>query len=158
MAPESKFPKNMLPNEKVATLCRAYSNGTAMIPLNRFAVGHLNRAISWKYVHYKLSQIFDVGGFSIFRYKYAVAVEPPDDNPLGSTRRTQEEAFNSSGMLPTVVEREGYGLLTKNHLFLCLLVLLDGRIPRTKIVNLFGRCRRKMGRPLNARSFARRWN
>ena len=38
------------------------------------------------------------------------------------------EALNSSGMLPTVDDRKRNGHLTKNHLLLCLLVLLDGRI------------------------------
>ena len=94
MAPkQSKLSKNMLPNEKVSTLLKCYGKGTAMVPLSRLGVGHLNRAISWKYVHSKLTQVVDVEGFTIIRYKHAIAVEPPDDDPLASTRRTQEEAF-----------------------------------------------------------------
>ena len=92
MAPkQSKLSKNMLPNEKVSTLLKCYGKGTAMVQLSRLGVGHLNRAISWKYVHSKLTQVVDVEGFTLIRYKHAIAVEPPDDDPLASRRRTQEE-------------------------------------------------------------------
>ena len=47
---------------------------------------------------------------------------------LASTTRTQDEARNSGGMLPMVDNRSRIGLLTKNHLLLMLLVLLDERI------------------------------
>ena len=124
MAPaKSKLSKNMLPNGKVYTLLKCYGKGTAMVQLSRLGVSHLNRAISRKYVHSKLTQVVDVEGFTIIRYKHCIAVESPDDNLLASTRRNQEEAFNSAGMLPTVDDKERCGLLTKNHLFFGLLVL-----------------------------------
>ena len=118
----SAVSRDMLPHEKVAELIRIYGKEVSRTPLSKLSVGHLNRAISWKYVHSKLRQILEVEGFSSFRYKYAIAIEPSESDPLASTRRHQEEAANSSGMLPTVDDRAKIGHVTKNHLLLCLLV------------------------------------
>ena len=127
----SKLPEGMMPHEKVAELLRVYGKGReSRMPLDDLGVGHLNRAVSCKYVHSRLRLICEVEGFSSFRYKYAIAVEPSDSNPLASTKRTQDEVADSSGMLAKVDNRVRNGLLTKNHLYLGLLVLKDGRIPK----------------------------
>ena len=88
----------------------------------------MNRAISWKYVHSRLRMILENEGFSNFRYKYAVAIEPQDSQPLASTTRTQHEVAESCGMLAQVDNRSKYGFLTKNHLLLAMQMLKDGRI------------------------------
>ena len=161
MAPKhSKLTKNMLPNEKVNVLLKSYARGpAAMVPLSRLGVGHLNRAMSWKYVHSKLYQVVEVEGFSVHRYKCAIAVEPPDADPFASTKRNQQEAYNSAGMLPTIDDKERFGLLTKNHLFFGLLVLQDGRIPKTMIhQGGRGRYRSEMESQRNTMRFMMRWN
>ena len=114
----SKLSPGMLPHEKVAELIRIYGKPASRMPLDDLGTGHLNRAISWKYVHSKLRQILEVEGFSSFRYKFAIAIEPSESDPLASTRRTLEEVANSSGMLAKVDNRSKSGLQTKNHLFL----------------------------------------
>ena len=127
----SKLSEEMLPSEKVQELCRAYARGPATrIMLEQCGVGHHNRSISWKYVHSRLRMILEVDGFSSFRYKYAIAVEPQDSNPLASTERTQDEVADSGGRLAMVDNQPKYGYLTKNHLLLALLVLKDGRIAK----------------------------
>ena len=119
----------MLPHEKVAFLCKKYAKGpVCVISLDELAVGVLNRAISVKYVHSRLRLILEKEGFSIMRYKHCTAIEPSDADPLASTRRHQEVAANSSGMLAQVDDKPRNGLLTKNHLLLGLLALKDGRI------------------------------
>ena len=121
----------MLPHEKVAFLCKKYAKGpVCVISLDELAVGVLNRAISVKYVHSRLRLILEKEGFSTMRYKHCTAIEPSEADPLASTRRHQEFAANSSGMLAKVDDKPRNGLLTKNHLLLCLLVLKDGRIPK----------------------------
>ena len=101
----SKLAAGLLPNEKAAELVRIYGKGTSRMPLDDCGTGHMNRAISWKYVHSRLRLIVEVEGFSSFRYKFAIATEPSDSDPLASTRRTQEEVADSSGMLPKVDNR-----------------------------------------------------
>ena len=101
----SKLSTDMLPHEKVAELIRIYGKPASRMPLDDLGTGHLNRAISWKYVHSKLRQIVEVEGFSSFRYKYAIAVEPQDSDPLASTKRTHEEVADSAGMLAKVGNR-----------------------------------------------------
>ena len=64
--------KEMLPNEKASKLVRAYGKPAAMVALDLLGIGHLNRDISWKYVHSQLVQILDVEGFSSIRYKQAI--------------------------------------------------------------------------------------
>ena len=124
----SKLSAGMLPHEKVAELVRIYGKGTSRMPLDDCGVGHLNRAISCKYVHSRLRLIVEVEGFSSMRYKFAIATEPSESDPLASTKRTQAEVADSSGMLAMVDNRSKNGFLTKNHLLLALLVLKDGRI------------------------------
>ena len=119
-----------MPHAKVAELLRLYGNGTNRMLLEDCGVGSMNRAISWKYVHSRPRLILEVEGFSSYRYKYAVAMEPQDSNPLASTKRTQEEVAESCGMLAQVDNRSKHGVLTKNHLLLALLVLRDGRIKK----------------------------
>ena len=144
----SKLTDAMLPHERVSHLVRHYGSREIQIQLKDLGIGDINRSISWKYVHAKLRQIVEVEGFSSFRYKHAIAIEPRDSDPLAASRRIQTEAANSGGMLPTVDDRARYGLLTKNHLLLVLLVLKDGRRSgRTTIKTRFGQCRRKMGVP-----------
>ena len=126
----SKLSADMLPSEKVAELVRAYGRGTTRILLEECGVGHMNRSIRWKYVHSRLRMILEVDGFSSFRYKYAIAVEPQDSNLLASTKRTQDEVADSGGRLAMVDKQPKYGYLTKNHLLLALLVLKDGRIAK----------------------------
>jgi hypothetical protein len=117
----SKLAVGMMPHERVTELIRVYGKGESRMPLDDLGVGHLNRAVSCKYVHSRLRMILDTEGFSSFRYKYAIAVEPSDSDPLASTKRTQAEVADSSGMLAEVDNRARNGLLTKNHLFLGLL-------------------------------------
>ena len=127
----SKLTEDMLPSERVQELCRAYGRGQhTRLMIETLGVGHLNRAISWKYVHSRLRTIMDVDGFSSERYKYAIAVEPQSSDTLASTRRTQEEVAEAMGKLAKVDNQPKYGLLTKNHLLLGLLVLKDGRIAK----------------------------
>ena len=133
----SKLAPGMLPHEKVAELIRIYGKGTSRMPLADCGTGHMNRAISWKYVHSRLRLILEVEGFSDFRYKFAIAIEPSDSDPHASTRRTQEEVADSSGMLAKVDNRIKHGFLTKNHLLLALLVLRDGRIPKDHDLDSF---------------------
>ena len=71
-----------MPHEKVAELIRIYGKGQSRIPLEELGVGHMNRAVSSKYVHSRLRLILDVEGFSSFRYKFATAIEPSDSDPL----------------------------------------------------------------------------
>ena len=93
--------KNMKPHARVAELIKIYGKPISRILLKDCGVGHMNRAISWKYVHSRLRMILENEGFSNFRYKYAVAVEPQDSQPLASTTRTQHEVAESGGMLGT---------------------------------------------------------
>ena len=120
--------KGMLPNEIAAKLVRVYGKPVSMVSLDMLGIGHLNRDISWKYVHSQLVQIVDVEGFSTIRYKQAIGVEPPDNDRFVSSKRTQDEANASGGMLPFMKPGERIGLLAKNHLLFALFVLLDGRI------------------------------
>ena len=117
-----------MPNEIAAKLVRVYGKPVSMVSLDMLGIGHLNRDISWKYVHSQLVQIVDVEGFSTIRYKQAIGVEPPDNDRFVSSKRTQAEANASGGMLPLMKPGERIGLLTKNHLLFVLFVLLDGRI------------------------------
>ena len=113
----------MLSHQRVDDLLKRYDKGTSRISLDKLGVGELNRAIRPKYVHAKLKRILEVEGFSAFRYKYAIGIEPADNDPHASTNRTNREADNSDGLLPKVGCQPRIGLLTKNHLLLGLLVL-----------------------------------
>ena len=68
----------MRPHEKVSELVSYYGREKQRIKLELLGIGHLNRAISYKYVHSKLRRILDAEGFSSFRYKHAIGVEPSD--------------------------------------------------------------------------------
>ena len=99
--------------------------------IDNLGIGELNRGISYKYAHALASQVVLEKGFNSLRYKVCIAVKPNSKDPLASTRRTNKEAAASAGKLPFVdPERPRNHLLTKNHLFLVLLILTDGRIPR----------------------------
>ena len=100
MVGQSKLSANMLPHEKVTQLVRRYTKGQTRIGLEKLGVGWLNRSVSWKYVHSKLREILEVEGFSAFRYKVCIAVEPDDNDLFASTRRTEEEVKRADGMLP----------------------------------------------------------
>ena len=63
----------------------------------------MNRAISGKYCHSKLREILEVEGFSSERYKYAVAAEASEKDPMQNTRRMVQEVEDSAGMLPKKV-------------------------------------------------------
>ena len=129
MAPKmSKLAAGLLPNEKAAELVRIYGKGQSRMLLDDCGTGHLNRAISVKYVHSRLRAILEVEGFSDFRYKFATATEPSDSDPYASTRRMQQEVADSAGMLAKVDNRIKKGFLTKNHLLLGLITLRDGGI------------------------------
>ena len=120
--------KDMMPHARAARLTAHYGKNKTRIPLSELGIGNLNRSVSWKYVHSKALEIIEIEGFAESRYKWAIAVEPPKDDPLQSTRRTQQEAQFSGNKLPTVDNRQRYGLLTKNHLLFVLLMLENGRI------------------------------
>ena len=126
----SVLSKGMLPQEKVSTLMNFYGKPMCVMRLGDLAIGYHNRPISWKYVHSLLRSFMEENGFSALRYKYATAAEPPDDDECRDTKRHQKEAAMSGGMLATVDVRKRNGLLTKNHLLCCLLLLLDGRIKK----------------------------
>ena len=126
----SVITNDMLPQEKVSLLYSTYAKAVTKRRLTELSVGHLNRAISWKYVHSLLRNILEVDGFSPDRYKYATAVEPPDEDELRDTKRHQNEAEMSGGILAMVDNQRRLGLLTKNHLLCALLLLLDGRIKK----------------------------
>ena len=128
----SKLPKNLLPHAKAAELLRLYTKTSTKMKLGDLAIGEINRAISIKYCHSLVERILTEEGFSPERYKYAIAAEPRAADPLGSTRRHRQEAEASQGYLPMIDERARPGLFTKNHLYLCLLCLKDGRIPKDK--------------------------
>ena len=132
MVKMSRLPKNLLPRAKSSELVKIYRKdmGVVKLKLSELAIGEINRGISWKYVQTLLHRMLLEDGFSPERYKYAVAVEPKAGDPLGQTRRHQQEATASAGYLPMIDERSRPGLLTKNHLFLALLCLKDGRIPK----------------------------
>ena len=132
MVNQSRLPKDLLPHAKASELVKMYRKdlGAVKLKLSELAIGEINRGISWKYVQTFLHRMFWEDGFSPERYKYAIAAEPKADDPLGSTRRHIQEATASAGMLPMIDERSRPGLFTKNHLFLALLCLKDGRIPK----------------------------
>jgi hypothetical protein len=109
-----------MPHEKVAELIRRYGKGQSRIPLKALGVGHMNRGVSSR-----LRLNIEVEGFSSFRYKFVTAIVPSDSELQASTERTQDEVADSSGMLAKVDNRVKHGLLTKNHLFLGLLVPSD---------------------------------
>ena len=132
MVNQSRLPKDLLPHAKASELVKMYRKdlGAVKLKLSELAIGEINRGISWKYVQTLLHRMLFEDGFSPERYKYAIAAEPKADDPLCSTRRHQQEAAASAGFLPMIDERSRPGLLTKNHLFLALLCLKDGRIPK----------------------------
>ena len=116
----SKLAVGMLPHEKVAELIRRYGKGQFRIPLKALGVGHMNRGVSSR-----LRLNIEVDSFSSSRYKFVTAIVPSDSELQASTERTQDEVADSSGMLAKVDNRVKNGLLTKNHLFLGLLVPSD---------------------------------
>ena len=133
MVGQSKLPcGDMLPSEIVANLIRIYTRDTTRLALNKCGTGEINRAISWKYVHWLLRKIIEKDGFSSQRYKFAIAIEPSDSDPMASTKRTSQEVNDSNGMLAKVLvdNLALWGLLTKNHLLLALCILQDGRVPK----------------------------
>ena len=132
MGGQSKLAPGLLPNEKVQALFKAYGKGKDRRPLQQCATSFMNRAISGKYCHSKLREILEVEGFSSERYKYAVAAEPSEKDPMQNTRRMVQEVEDSAGMLPKVVNDKQplIGFLTKNHLLLAMLILADGRIKK----------------------------
>ena len=134
MAGQSKANQQLLPHDRVSELVRTYGrNDRVKVPLKKLAVGAINRGISWKYVQTMISRILHDEGFSTERYKYCIAVEPNPKDPWASTKRHMEEAAAADGYLPTVDNLPLLGLLTKNHLFLALLCLLDGHIKKKRL-------------------------
>ena len=125
---QSKLAADLLPHEKVQALYKHYGKGRNRWPLHQGATGFMNRAISGKYRHSKLREIVEVEGFSSERYKFAVAAEPSEKDPMQNTRRMLQEVEDSAGMLPKVVNDKQplNGFLTKNHLLLAMLILADG--------------------------------
>ena len=107
-----------------------HSLGIQRISLHDLGVASFNRAISPKYVHYLMKRILEQDGFSRFRYKNAIALQPnPDpEKRLGTYQRTMQEVERSNGLLARVEEKELYALATKNHLFLGLLALKSGAV------------------------------
>ena len=142
MGGQSKLAPGLLPNEKVQALFKAYGKGKDRWPLHQCATSFMNRAISGKYCHSKLREILEVEGFSSERYKYAVAVEASEKDPMQNTRRMVQEVEDSAGMLPKVVNDKQplIGFLTKNHLLLAMLILADGRIKKDRDAVLIGPC------------------
>ena len=121
--------KHILPHEFASNLVAKYNKGLTRVPLEQLGVSRHNRPISFRYVHSKLKKILYEEGFSKMRYQFAIAIEPEDGDKFAANVRTNEEAADSNGMLPTVgVDSPRFGLLTKNHLFLGLLVLKAGNI------------------------------
>jgi hypothetical protein len=98
------------------------------MPLSQLGVGSFNRPVSPKYVHHLLRLILDRDGFTRFRYKNAIALEPKPDDPGGATRRTNDEAARSGGLLPIALDGERFHLATKNHLYLGLCCVGAGHI------------------------------
>ena len=120
----------MKPNEIANYLITKYHKGFTQLPIERMAVGSFNRNISPKYVHHRAKTIEDVDGFSQHRYKYAIVLEPNPADPLAGARRTNNEALMANGLLPYVAVESKHELATKNHLYLWLLCVQSGRIPK----------------------------
>ena len=54
---KSRIRSSLLPHEKASALVEAYNKGFVTMKVGDLGIGHLNRPISWKYVHSKWTQI-----------------------------------------------------------------------------------------------------
>jgi len=114
----SKHGDRRLVCEVAERLRATYSIGIFRKRVEELGVGDFNRAVSPKYVHHLAYNYTEIHGFTRFRYKNAIALEPRPDDPTAAARRTNLEAASSDGLLPTVPLGELLHMATKSHLLL----------------------------------------
>ena len=105
-----------------------YSKGVRLVPLKDLGVSTFNRPISPKYVHFLWDHILEKEGFTKYRYKYCIALEPNPQDPLAVARRTNDEVQRSNGLLAPVPDKPLFGRATKNHLCLGLQAMASGSV------------------------------
>ena len=110
--------------EIAGELIKKYGTGVQRVKISELGVSPLNRAIAYKHVHALLHRILHGEGFSRARYQHALAILPKPDDPMAASRRTNEEAALSNGLLVPMAECSALSLMSKNHLVLGLKVLV----------------------------------